>query len=124
MFHLYQKSVFECLRDFPVISGEPQRDDLPERRQLFVVDVVAFVFSEPKQKDCAIRPECDQHSKTASLALSRPRYPLLDEAAAKIGIDQPASGCFDGGHEAFIANGFAFCKAGERSGFENAHGVV
>jgi hypothetical protein len=89
MFHLYQKPIFECLRDFRVIGGEPIRHDLPERRQLFIVDVVAFILGEPEEKDCTIRPECDQHPKAASLALARPGDPLLDKAAAEISINQP-----------------------------------
>src|SRR5665213_298121 len=121
MFHLYQKPVLEGLRDFIVISGEPRRDDLPQRRQLFVIDVVAFVFGEPEQKDCAIRPESDQHSKPASLTLPWPRDPLLDQAAAEIRIDQPTPCSFDRGHEAFIADSFALRKTGKSFGFENAH---
>jgi hypothetical protein len=34
-------------------------------------------------------PEKDHCPIAAGLALSRPRHPLLDDAAAKVGIDQP-----------------------------------
>ncbi len=37
-------------------------------------------------------PKEDRRAITARLALSQPRYPLLDDAAAKVGIDQPAFG--------------------------------
>jgi len=47
-------------------------------------------------------------SKAASLALPRPCDPLLNEAAAEIGVDQTTPRSFDRRHEAIIANGFAF----------------
>jgi hypothetical protein len=83
-----------------------------------------LILGEPEEKDCTIRAECDQHPKAASLALARPRDPLLDKAAAEIGINQPTLCRFDRNYEAFIADGFALRKAGESLGFENAHSCL
>jgi hypothetical protein len=88
---------------------------------LFVINVVAFILGEPEQKDCAIGSESDQHPKPASFALARPCDSLLDKAAAKISIDQPALCGFDRGQEVFIPNGFAFRKPAKSFGLEDAH---
>jgi hypothetical protein len=87
MVHLHQKSVVDGMGDFLLVSGEPGSDNLAQRPELIVVDVVALVFSEAKQENGQIGADPDQHPKTASFFLSRPCHPLLDDMTAKIGIN-------------------------------------
>jgi hypothetical protein len=46
---------------------------------------------------------------------------LFDDVAAKVGIDHPANGSFDGTHEAGVANVVLSRKLGECFGFEDTH---
>jgi hypothetical protein len=60
---------------------------------LIVVDVVQLVLGGAEQKNRSLlRPECEEHPTAASLPLSLPGNPLLDEAATEIGVHQAALG--------------------------------
>ena len=78
-------------------------------------------FCEGEKKDGPIGTDSDDHPKAASLALPRPRDPLLDDLTAKVGIDQTPDGSFDGIHKAIVTDAVLSRKLRKRFGFENAH---
>jgi hypothetical protein len=88
--HLHQKSVVDGMGDFLLVSGEPESDDLAQRLELIIVDIVALVFGETEQEDGQIGTDSDQHPEAASFSPARPCHPLFDDMAAKIGINQAA----------------------------------
>jgi hypothetical protein len=47
------------------------------------------LLAKPKAYRAVALPEKNHRAIAARLALSRPCHPLLDDAAAKVGIDQP-----------------------------------
>jgi hypothetical protein len=55
--------------------------------------------------------------------LARPRHPLLDKAAAKIGVDNAALGPLDRLAQAGVGNPLPASKPLNTSGQENPHGT-
>ena len=87
---------------------------MPPLSELVIVDIGPLVFRKPKKKNGTFTsPIGDQGAKTAALAFPRPCNALLDEAAAKIGIDKTPLGSQDGFRERFIRDAFTALKARE-----------
>jgi hypothetical protein len=80
-----------------------------------------LVLGKTKQENGSIGADSDQHAKAASLALSRPRHPLLDDVTTKISINQTSHGIFDGGSKAVVADAVLSGKPRKSLGFENSH---
>jgi hypothetical protein len=59
--------------------------DVTLRRQLVIIDIVAFALRETVQKyGQRPGPVGDQHAISARPPMSRPRHPLFDDATAKL----------------------------------------
>jgi len=66
---------------------------IPQQRQVRLRYVPLGALAEAEGEDRPVSsPEQDQRAIAARLSLARSRDPLLDDAAAKVGIDQAALG--------------------------------
>jgi hypothetical protein len=106
-----------------IVSSAAFKNDATISRRVINSGLSIFSrsFFEGEKKDGPIGTESDDHPKAASLALSRPRDPLLDDLTAKVGIDQTPDGSFDGIHQAIVTDAVLSRELRKRSGFENAH---
>ena len=66
----------------------------------------------------------NQHPIAAASSLVLPRYPLLDEPAAEVGIDQPAFSPIDRIPESGVRNPLASCEARRPSRFEKLQSLT
>jgi len=68
-------------------------------------------------------PVSDQRAVAAGAALPLPRDPLLDDAAAKIGVDQATGSTINRLAQAPIRNPLAARKPHQPFGFEDLHAI-
>jgi hypothetical protein len=88
---LHQRSRRHQPVQFLAIPSQRLGRRILQQRQVRLRYVRLRTLGEAKGEYRAVTlSEQDQRAIAARLALSRPRYPLLDNAAAEIGIDQPA----------------------------------
>jgi hypothetical protein len=121
MLHLDQSSIFQGLCDCLVVSIQKRSDDFSQRHQFGFVDVLSLVLGESEQKYGSIGEESDDHTKAASLALSRSGNTLLDDLTAKVSVDQTPYSSFNGIHEAIITDAVLLRKLRECFGLEDSH---
>jgi len=90
--------------------------------QFMIADVVAIALCEAEEEHCEIAGAVgDERPMAAASPLALSRDPLLDDAAAKIGVDKSALRPFDGLHQTGVGDAFAHRESGEQSGLENSH---
>src|SRR5947209_1531913 len=93
MLHLLYQSVRDRARERASTCLQPSLGDIAQGRQLIVVDVLALALGKAKEEHGArLGAVRDQHAIAARPSFSGPRHPLLEDAAAEIGIDQAALG--------------------------------
>ena len=109
------------MRNFLFAAVQERSCDLTQSKQLAVTDIFSFVLGEGKEIDGTIGAETDQHPKAASLALPRTGDPLLDDLAAKVGVDQASLGTVNGLDKRRIIDAILAGKLRKRFGFENMH---
>ena len=79
-----------------------------------IVDVALVAFCEAKQEHRKIpRAISDHHAIAAATPLPFAGHALLDEAAAQIGVHQPAIGTLDRLDQARICDLFPACEPGK-----------
>lgn len=105
--------------DFLFVRAQKRGCDFTQSEQLAVADVLALILSEGKKVDGAIRAEPDQHTKAASFALPRTSNPLLNDLAAKIGVDQATLGTINGLNKGCIVDAMLAGELSKRSRLEN-----
>src|SRR5271165_82760 len=92
IFHLNQKSLPERELNQRLVGRQPGTGGGSQFGQFVVVDVVALVLCEAKKEHREIAEAIRNQrpiTSTAPLALSR--HALLEDASAKVRIDEPAS---------------------------------
>lgn len=107
--------------DFLFARVQKRGCDFTQSEQLFVADVLALILGEGKKVDGTIRAEPDQHTKAAPFALPRTSSPLLNDLAAKIGVDQATLGTINGLNKGCIVDAMVAGELRKRFGFENTH---
>ena len=97
--------MFQSLPDRLRISCQPRGGETAKHIQLPIIEVCLRALGETEQKNREIRrPECDHHPIPAAPPLPFSGNALLDEAAAKIGVNQPTCRPFDGLGQASIVD--------------------
>jgi hypothetical protein len=124
MGYLLQNPFVEGAVDLLRVRRQPAGSDLPQGQQIVRLDVRALVFGERvKEHGAGAGPVGDQRAVAARAALSFPSDPLLDDAAAKIGVDQATGGARYGLAQAPIRNPLAARVPHQPFGFEDSHAI-
>src|SRR5947209_7517437 len=111
-----------CGGNFRVAIVQQERRELPERSQLVLADIVSFILGETVDKHRPpARAKQNNRSKAARLAASRTTDPLLDDAAAQIGVDKSTFGIDDRLAQGLVAEVRMAGEPDERLGLEYPH---
>lgn len=103
---------------------KPCRPDIPQCFQFVVRDVVPFVFRKAIKEHRSITgPTCEQQTKPARAALSCSCNPLLDDAAAQVGVHDPALRTFNRFTQTVIVDPLLSRIANEPLCFKNPHAL-
>ena len=118
--HLHQFTASQCLCDLVIVVGQQFRGEQLQRHKLDTFDVVSIVLAETEQKDPTATPtSSNQCSRSATLAATRERHTLLDDATTQISIDQPVTHLQNGLPEDRVRQSTLFHPSGEGAGSEN-----
>ena len=110
------------MRDLLRICRQPVGPDVPQGQQFVRIDVRAFVFGKRVEEHGAgAGPIGDQYAIATGAALSLPRNAQLNDAAAKIGVDQATSRALDCVAQAPIRNPLTARVLHQPFGLEDAH---
>ncbi len=121
---LDQLTVLYSARNLLIRRRNPNSCDFARCLQLVLSKVfsVALGKSEDEYRAAPLSVR-NYHAVPAGSHLSRPGYALLNQAAAKIGIDQASLGPFDGLTKTPVRDPFTPGKAREPSRLENPHWI-
>jgi hypothetical protein len=86
-----------------------------------LIDILALVLGEAKEKDRTVGTNSDQHTEAASPALPRPCDPLLDDVTTKISINKSLHSSLDSIHEAVISDAIVSRELRKCLGLEDTH---
>src|SRR5215216_3441998 len=90
-FHLQQLFLFDSNVKIAVAQRHVNLCRLFQILQFSIIDVVHIVLGKSEQEHAALgRLKRDQSAKSAGTALPLARHSLLDDPAAKVGIDESA----------------------------------
>ena len=92
-FYLHELSCLDQRRQMCVRQAENVPGHAPELLLFIFLDIVAAALGEAEDEEGTLPvPVEDDRSKAARPTLARPRDTLLDDAAAKVGVDLPTLG--------------------------------
>jgi hypothetical protein len=120
--HLLQIAIGNRAVESPVVKGKPVPSIELELCEPVGCDIRALALGEPVEEHGALSAsDGDQRAKTTTPALAFARDPLLDQAAAKVSIDESFLGPGDGIAKHPFADPLAPPKAAKRLDHEDAH---
>ncbi len=122
IFHLNQKSLPERELDQRLVGRQPGTGGGSQLGQFLVVYVVALVLCEAKKEHRKTAEATrNQRPITAAAPLALSRHALLEDASAKVRIDEPAPCPLDGLDEACVRDAFTSREFDKQLGFKNSH---